>query len=170
MIAGDRSEPAAMNTTTMELDSDRGLTITRIFNAPPHIVFDAYTRPEFVSRWWAPKSLGVSMVSCDADVRVGGKYRYVLKPRDGEEFAFSGTYTEVAPPTRLAFTQTFEPMADGGEATVTVSFEDLGEKTRFVSRELYPSREVREMVLASGMETGMRETMNLLDELVATLT
>lgn len=80
-----------------------------------------------------------------------------------------GELTQVPPPTRLAYTQIFEPMADGGEATVTVSFEDLNGKTRFVSHELYPSKEVREIVLASGMEHGMRETMDLLDELVATL-
>ena len=169
MIAESGSKTTGKNQTTMELEGDRGIVITRTFNAPQRVVFDAYTKPEFVRRWWAPKSLGVTIVSCDADVTVGGNYRYVLKPRDGHEFAFSGKYTEVTPHSRVAYTQIFEPMADGGEATVTATFEDLGEKTRLVSHALYPSKQVREMVLASGMEHGMRETMDLLDELVASL-
>ena len=91
------SEPAMLNRTFVERSSDRELTITRTFNAPPRIVFDAWTNAELVKRWWAPVSLGVSIVSCEADVRVGGRYRYVLKPATSEAFAFSGTYREVTP-------------------------------------------------------------------------
>src|SRR5258705_6618823 len=93
------------NPTSMELRGDRELVITRTFNGPPRIVFDAWTRPELVRRWWAPAALGVTIVSCDADVRVGGTYRYVLRNSGGGEVAFSGTYTEGAPPTRLVYTQ-----------------------------------------------------------------
>ena len=157
------------NVTTMELGAEREVVITRAFNGPARIVFDAWTRPELVRRWWAPKSHGVTLVGCDADVRVGGKYRYVLQPEGGEAFAFSGEYTEVTPHTRLVYTQVFEPMADAGHVIVTVSFEERGGKTYLVSRELYPSREAREAALSAGMESGMRETMDQLDRLVASL-
>ena len=98
-----------LNRTSVERSSDRELTITRTFNAPPRIVFDAWTSAELVKRWWAPVSLGVSIVSCEADVRVGGRYRYVLKPATSEAFAFSGTYREVTPYSRLVYTTFFEP-------------------------------------------------------------
>lgn len=158
-----------MSDTTMELRGDREIVISRTFRAPPRIVFDAWTKPELVRRWWAPKSLGAEITGCEADVRVGGTYRYVTRAAEGE-FAFIGEYTEITPPSRLVYTQVFEPMADAGAAVVTVTFEDDGSgNTRLVSRELYPSKEIREAVLASGMEHGMRETMDQLDELVASL-
>ncbi|HET6764956.1 MAG TPA: SRPBCC family protein [Longimicrobiaceae bacterium] len=157
------------NRTTMELLGDRDLVIERTFNAPPQVVFDAWTRPELVRRWWAPRSRGVSLSACDADVRPGGAYRYVLH-RDGQpDFAFSGIYTEVTPPSRLVYTQVFEPMRDAGEVVVTVTFHEHEGRTRMVSHEVYPSAEVRAGALASGMEHVMRETMDQLDELVATL-
>jgi uncharacterized protein YndB with AHSA1/START domain len=157
------------NQTTMELRSDREIVITRTFDGPARIVFDAWTRPELVRRWWAPKSHGVSLSSCDADVRPGGTYRYVLSREGGEEIAFSGKYTEVTPPARLVYTQVFEPMAGAGEVVVTVTFEERDGKTHLVAHEVYPSAEVREAALASGMEHGMRETMDQLDELIASL-
>lgn len=158
----------SMNVTTMELAAEREIVISRTFNGPARIVFAAWTRPELVRRWWAPRSHGVAMVSCEADVRVGGKYRYVLG-REGEEMGFSGEYREVTPHSRLVYTQVFEPMQGAGEVVVTVSFEEQDGKTRMVSRELYPSREVREAALAAGMESGMRETMDQLDALVGSL-
>ena len=168
MLAGRSSEPAPMNQTSMELEADRAIVIARTFNGPARIVFDAWTKADFVRRWWAPKALGTSMVSCEADVRAGGAYRYVLRNATGEEVAFSGRYTEVTPPSRLVYTSIFEPFADAA-AIVTVTFEERDGKTRLVAHELYPSKEVREMVLASGMEGGMRITMDQLDELVASL-
>lgn len=167
MAARERSESAPRNQTTMELDPDRSILIARTFNGPARIVFDAWTNPELVKRWWAPKSRGVSVVSIDADVRVGGTYRYVIRPPEGEQVAFSGSYTEITPHSRLVYTQRFEPFPD--EVIITVTFEERGGKTHMTSRELYPSKEVREMVIASGMEHGMRETMDQLDELVASL-
>jgi uncharacterized protein YndB with AHSA1/START domain len=169
MIAGESSDRAAVSQTSMELRSDREIVISRTFNGPARIVFDAWTNPELVRRWWAPKSHGVSVVACDADVRPGGIYRYVLRPNAGGEFAFSGTYTEVAPHSRLVYTQVYEPMRDAGEVIVTVTFQEHDGRTHLVAHELYPSREARAGALASGMEHGMRETMDQLDELVASL-
>lgn len=169
MAGKSTSEDTKMNETTMELEADREIVITRTFNAPARIVFDAWTKPELVRRWWAPKSIGVSIVSCEADVRVGGQYRYVISARGGDPMGFSGKYTEVMPPSRLVYTQVFEPMADAGEVVVTVHFEELDGRTHLVSHELYPSKEAREAALTSGMEHGMREAMDQLDDLVATL-
>lgn len=168
------SERAAMNQTTLEVTSDREMFITRTFNAPPRIVFDAWTRADLVARWWAPKSLGVSIVSCEADVREGGTYRYVLNVRDANTMAFSGTYAEVTPPSRVVYTQTFEPTASGpepdaAELIVTVTFEERNGKTHVVSHTLCPSKQVLDDMLATGMEHGMRETMDQLDQLVASL-
>jgi uncharacterized protein YndB with AHSA1/START domain len=169
MIERKSGEPTSKNQTTMELKADRELVITRTFNAPARIVFDAWTKAELVKRWWAPKSHGVSIAECNADVRVGGSYRYVLRPKEGDDIAFSGKYTEITPHSRLVYTQFFEPMRDAGAVIVTITFEEQGAKTRLVSHELYPSKEAREAALGSGMEHGMRETMDQLDELVASL-
>ncbi len=168
MVAKRSGEPAPMNHTTMELKSDREIVIARTFNGPARLVFDAWTKPELVKRWWAPKSRGVSVVGCDADVRVGGNYRYVLRRDTGDEFGFSGNYTEVTPHSRLVYTQCFEPIPDA-EAIITVTFDEQDGKTRLVAHELYPSKEAREGALASGMEQGMRETMDQLEKLVASL-
>lgn len=174
MPARERNEPATVNRLTMERISDRELVFNRTFNGPARIVFDAWTKPKLVSRWWAPKALGVAMVSCDADVRVGGRYRYVLEPSDAEQFAFSGTYREVTPHTRLVYTTVFEPGGaaaadESGAAVVTVTFEERDGKTHLVARELYPSKEVLDGAIASGMEKGVHITMDQLDELVASL-
>src|SRR5262245_28318773 len=157
--------------TSMTLESDRGIVIARTFDAPARIVFDAWTRPELVRRWWAPSSRRLSIVTCDADVRVGGRYRYVLRRDDaqGKGFAYAGTYTEVTPHSRLVYTQVFEPMRDAGEAIITVTFDERDGATHLVARELYPSARVRDGVVASGMEQGMRETMDELARLVASL-
>ncbi len=158
-----------MNKTTMELQGDREIVISRTFRAPPRVVFEAYTKAEFVRRWWAPKSLGTELVECVADVRVGGKYRYVMNVREQGTIAFSGEYREVTPYSKLVYTQVFEPMADAGALIATVTFEAVNGETKFVSREEYPSREARDAALSSGMEHGMRETMEQLDVLVFSL-
>jgi uncharacterized protein YndB with AHSA1/START domain len=168
------SEAATMNTTSMTLEGDREILITRAFNGPARIVFDAWTKPELVSRWWAPKGLGVSVVSCDADVRVGGGYRYVIMHRTNTPFAFSGKYLEVSPHSRLVYTQIFEPTASGAPPddqgiTVIVTFDERDGKTYLTSRSVCPTKAVRDAIIASGMEKGMRETMDQLDELVASL-
>ena len=162
------------NQTSLELRGEREFVIERTFNGPPRIVFDAYTRPELVQRWWAPRFLGDVMLACDADVRPGGHYRYVMETEPGRKMAFSGTYVEVTPPTRLVYTQVFEPTAAGSKPddvaiTITVTFEDRGGKTHLVSHTVCPTSELRDTIIASGMEHGMRQTMDQLDELVAEL-
>ena len=157
-----------MNETDMRLQGDREIIISRTFNAPARIVFDAVTKPELVKRWWAPKSHGVTMVECEADLRPGGKYRYVLQQGD-TLIAFSGTYVEIDRPNRIVTEEIFEPMAAVGAVKITVTFEERDGKTRFVNHSVYPSKEVRDGVLASGMEHGMKEAFDQLDELVASL-
>lgn len=172
MAAREGSEAVLVSRTSFERISERELVIARTVDGPARIVFDAWTRPEHVRRWWAPPSLGGSMPSCEADVRVGGGYRYVLEPASGGRFAFSGEYSEVTPPARLVYTAFFEPTASGptpGAAAVivTVTFDEHDGKTRVVSRELYPSKEVLDGAIATGMERGVHATMEQLAELVA---
>src|SRR3982074_1848354 len=140
MPAKGEGEPRPPSRTSMERTSDREIVITRTFRAPADIVFDAWTRPEHVRRWWAPQSRGVTLVECDADVRPGGAYRYVLARGKAERFAFFGKYLEVARPTRLVYTQSFE--SPDAEAVVTLSFEERDGSTTLVAHELYPSKEV----------------------------
>ncbi|HEY9227238.1 MAG TPA: SRPBCC domain-containing protein, partial [Gemmatimonadaceae bacterium] len=147
MAVQERSEVGSKRATSIQRTSDRELVITRTFNGPPHIVFDAWTRADFVRRWFAPKSLGVTMASCEADVRVGGTYRYVLDTTANGRCAFSGEYQEITPPSRLVYTTFFEPQGLGRvpelpAAVVTVTFEERDGKTYLTSRELYPSKEV----------------------------
>lgn len=158
-----------MHDTDMRLQGDREIVISRTFNAPARIVFDAVTKPEYLERWWAPRSLGVVLVQCDADVRAGGTYRYVMQKGDGPLMAFSGTYAEVTPPTRLVYDEIFEPMAGAGAVRVTITFEEHDGKTRMVNHSVYPSKQVRDGVIATGMEKGMRNSMDQLEELVASL-
>jgi uncharacterized protein YndB with AHSA1/START domain len=153
-------------TTLMEVRGEREIVIQRSFAAGARTVFDAWTRADLVQRWWAPRSHGVS-VRCEADVRDGGSYRYVLRSDTGQEMAFSGQYTEVSPPSRLVYTQVFEPMAGSGAAVVTVTFEERDGRTYVVVHSLFPNRQVRDQTVATGMEHGMRETMEQLEELLA---
>jgi uncharacterized protein YndB with AHSA1/START domain len=167
MIAHAESEPGK---TYVERATDRELVIRRIFRARPRIVFDAMTKPELLRRWWAPKSLGVTLYECDADVRVGGRYRYVFGKEGRPKMAFSGVYEEVVPGERVVYTQVFEPMKDAGEGLVTATYEPYeGGFTLLVQRELYPSKEVLDGAIASGMEKGMRETLEQLEALLPDL-
>ena len=153
------------NRTTMERKSERELVLTRTFNGPARIVFDAWTKPELLKRWWIPKSTGMSLLSCEADVRVGGRYRFEIGQDASKSMAFFGKYTEVIRNSRLVWTN--EEGDDGGAVT-TVTFEENDGKTLLVMRELYPSKEALDGAIA-GMEGGMRETLEQLDELVVTL-
>lgn len=155
--------------TAMSLQGDKEIVITRQFDAPPGIVFKAWTDPELVKLWWAPQALGVSMVRCEADVRVGGLYRYVLANPDGEIVAFSGEYHEIEPARCLVYTQVLEQMTDAGHALIEVTFSAVGEQTSVRSLETYPSAQVRHIAVTSGMEEGMRQTMDQLATLVSSL-
>lgn len=161
-------EIAMAHETTLELKGECEIVITRIIDGPARIVFDVYTKPEHLKRWWAPKSRGVVLTQCEAELKVGGAYRYVMS-RGGQDMAFSGKYVAFAPPSRLVYTQVFEPMAGMGETLVTVSFEEVAGKTLMTTTERYPSKQVREAVLATGMEGGMRESMDQLEALVVEL-
>ena len=165
MNARKDAEPMRMTgRTAVERKSERELVISRSFDAPPRIVFDAWTRPELFKRWWAPKSTGLVLLSCEMDVRVGGEYRLEFSREGATRMVFFGRYTEVIPPSRLVWTN--EESADG--AVTTLTFEETGGKTLLVMRELYPSKEALDESIA-GMEDGMPETFAQLDELLATL-
>jgi uncharacterized protein YndB with AHSA1/START domain len=152
------------NRTTVERKSERELVVTRTFNGPARIVFEAWTKPELFKRWWAPKSTGVPLLSCEMDVRVGGKYRLEFGHDPATSMAFFGRYIEVMPPSRLVWTN--EESDDG--AVTTVTFEEKGDKTLLVLHELYPSKEALDEAIA-GMEGGMPEQFEQLDELLVTL-
>jgi uncharacterized protein YndB with AHSA1/START domain len=166
MDARRESEPTRMkNHTTVERKSERELVVTRTFNAPAHIVFEAWTQPELLKRWWAPKSTGMSLLSCEADVRVGGSYRLEFgHEASTKPMVFFGRYIEVIPDSRLVWTN--DESDDG--AVTTVTFEETDGQTLLVLRELYPSREALDEALV-GMEGGIPEQFEQLDELLVTL-
>ena len=153
------------NRTTVERKSERELVITRTINGPARIVFEAWTKPELLRQWWVPKSAGITLLSCEADVRVGGSYRLVFNFQ-GSEMAFFGTYREVTPHSRLVWTN--DEAGDAGQVS-TVTFEEKAGKTLVVLHELYPVKEALDAALASGSQDGTLETFEQLDELVVTL-
>src|SRR5688572_25844807 len=138
MDAQRQSEPAPVkNRTTVERKSDRELIVTRTFDGPARIVFDAWTKPELFKRWWVPKSCGLNLHSCEMDVRVGGGYRLVFgHAASPEPMAFFGTYIEVTPHSRLVWTN---DEGDETGAVTTVTFEERAGQTLLVMRDLYPS-------------------------------
>ena len=147
--------------------SDREIRLTRVFNAPPQLVFEAMTRPEHVRQWWGCLGEGYSVPVCEIDLRVGGKWRFVNRHPKGEA-AFHGEYREVNPPSRVVFTEIFEDFPD----TVSVVTSELTEengKTRLTATVAYPSIEVRDMVIASGMSRGAGISYDRLEDLVAKL-
>ncbi len=158
------SKPTPMkNPTTVERTSERELVVRRTFNGPAHIVFQAWTKPELFMRWWAPKSMGVPMLSCEMDVRVGGGYRIAFGHDAASAMEFFGKYLDVIPNARLVWTN--EESDDA--AVTTVTLEEKDGKTLLVLREVYPSKEALEA--NSGAEGGLPEQFEQLDELLLTL-
>ncbi|HEY4672287.1 MAG TPA: SRPBCC domain-containing protein [Gemmatimonadaceae bacterium] len=153
------------NRTTVERKSDREVVVTRTINGPPRIVFEAFTRAELFKRWWVPKSMGMKLLSCELDARSGGKYRLLFDVGGPEPVAFFGTYVEVKPHSRLAWTN--EEGGDGGSVT-TVTFEERSGKTLVVLRESYPSKEALDAA-GTGAADAMSETFDQLDELLVAL-
>jgi uncharacterized protein YndB with AHSA1/START domain len=149
------------NRTTVERKSERELVVTRTFNAPARIVFEAWTKPELFKQWWVPKSMGMVLRTCEMDVRAGGGYRLVF----GENDAFFGRYIEVTPHSRLVWTND-----EGGEdgPVTTVTFEEKGGKTLLVLHELHPSKEALDAA-GTGAADALSETFEQLDELLVTL-
>jgi uncharacterized protein YndB with AHSA1/START domain len=160
-----RSETNRMKSRTMvQRKSERELIVMRTFNGPACVVFEAWIQPELLKRWWAPKSTGVSLISCEADVRVSGRYRFEFAHEASKPMAFFGTYIEVTPHSRLVWTN--EESDDG--AITTVTFEEKGGNTLLVMHELYPSKQALDGAIA-GIEGGMPEMFAQLDELLVTL-
>src|SRR6516162_7877022 len=153
--------------TTVERKSERELVVTRTFNGPAHIVFTAWTTPELLKRWWVPKSCGVSFLSCEADVRTGGTYRFVFSHASLEQpMSFFGRYVEVTPHSRLVWTN---DEGDEGGAVTTVTFEERGGETFVVIRELYPSKKALDDAMASGSISWSGEQFEQLDKLLGAL-
>ena len=162
MDARSESQPIAPKSpTTVERKSDREVVVTRTFDAPARLVFEAWSRPELFKKWWVPKSMGMTLRSCEMDVRTGGKYRLNF----GEGMDFFGRYIEVTPPSRIVWTN-----EEGGEngSVTTVTFEEKGGQTLLVMSELYPSKEALDAA-GTGAADATHETFAQLDELLATL-
>jgi uncharacterized protein YndB with AHSA1/START domain len=158
------SQRSDQNGTTVERTSDRELVVTRTFDAPAQILFKAWTSPELFMRWWAPKSLGVPLLSCEMDVRSGGGYRLEFGQDASSAMAFYGKYIEVVSNSRLVWTN------DEGEdgAITTVTFEEQNGRTLLTFHELYPSKQALDEAFI-GMEGGMPEQLDQLAELLASL-
>ena len=158
---------APKHDTKVERKSERELVVTRTFNGPAQLVFDAWTKPELLKRWWLPKSCGASFLSCEADVRTGGTYRFVFShPSLEQPMAFFGKYVEVTPHSHLAWTN--EEGGEGGAVT-TVTFEERGGETLVVMRDLYPSKEALDDAIASGSTSGSGEQFEQLDQVLVEL-
>ena len=164
MDARRESEVAPMkNRTTVERKSERELVVTRTFNGPARLVFEAWTRPELFRQWWVPKSIGLALLSLEQDVRVGGGYRLVFDLGDSKTMAFFGKYVEVTPPSRLSWTN-----EEGGDGAVTtVTFEEKDGKTHLTLSEAYPTKEALDRNI--GSTEGLPEQFGQLDALLATL-
>jgi uncharacterized protein YndB with AHSA1/START domain len=166
MDAISHSEPTPMrNNATVERRSERELVVTRTVHGPARIVFEAWTKPELLQRWWAPKSFPISLLSCETDVRVGGLYRLVFG-YERSTMEFFGRYLEVTPHSRLVWTN---DEGDEGGAVTTVTFEETVGKTLLVVHDLYPSKEALDGAIASGSTSGMPEALEQLDELLVNL-
>ncbi len=165
MDARKESDAAPMkNRTTVERTSGREVVVTRTINGPARLVFEAWTKPELFKQWWVPKSAGLSLLSCEMDVRAGGKYRLLFDVAGPSPMAFYGRYIEVTPHSRLVWTN--EEAGDGG-AVSTVTFEERAGKTLVVLRDLYSSKEALDAGI--GSTDGMGETFDQLEELLVTL-
>ena len=164
MVVSSAANSDSFKVTT---PSDQEICMTRLLDAPRHLVFEAMTNPEHVKRWWGRLGEGYSVPVCEIDLRPGGAWRFVNRHPKGE-VAFYGEYREITPPSRLVFTEIFEQFPDS-VSVVTAEFTDEGGKTRLTATVRYPSLEVRDMVLASGMASGASISYDRLEDLVAEL-
>lgn len=157
----DASKEKQSNQTKVERTSDCEVVITRTINAPARVVFEAWTNPDLFRKWWVPKSYGLNLLSCDMDVRAGGEYRLKFL-HEGQTMEFFGTYTEVTPPTRLAWTN---DEGDAGQTITTVTFEEIDGVTHVTVHDLYPSKDA----VDTGASGAMPEAFDQLDELLASM-
>lgn len=158
-------QTAAKPPLNITLPSDTEIRMTREFNAPPRLVFEAWTTPAHVRRWFVG-CYDLEMTVCDIDLRVGGRFRYVVRSTNGEEHGFNGEYREVAPPGRLRHSHVYEPFP-ASVAEITVTFEDIGGRTRMTEHTVHPDRHSRDAHLRSGMEEGATSAMNAMDDVLA---
>jgi len=147
--------------------SDEEIRMTRLFNAPPELVFEVMSKPEHVKQWWGQLGEGYSVPVCEIDLRIGGKWRFVNRHPKGE-VCFYGEYREINPPGRLVFTEIFEQFPDA-VSVVTAELQREGTQTRFIATVKYPSREVRDIVIGSGMERGAAASYDQLESLLGRL-
>lgn len=162
MVARKESESRR---TTVQKKSEREVVVTRTFDAPARLVFEAWSKPELFKKWWVPRSMGMTLRSCELDVRTGGKYRLVFGDDPANPMAFFGKYLEVVPNKRIVWTN--EESGDAGSVT-TVTFEERDGKTLLVMSELYPTKEALDAA-GTGAQEAMSETFGQLDELLAEL-
>ena len=155
---------STMDRTTIERTSDLELTVTRTINGPLEAVFEAWTDAELFRQWWVPKSIGVTLLACEVDARVGGGYKLTFDTGTPEPMSFFGTYLEVSPPSRLVWTNEED---DGGTVVTTATFEADGDRTRLVIHDRYPSKAALDEAVASGATNWNDETFDQLDELLA---
>lgn len=163
----DVGRAANSDTFQVTTPSDREIRMTRLFDAPRHLVFEAMTKPEHVKRWWGGLGEGYSVPVCEIDLRPGGAWRFVNRHPKGEA-VFYGVYREIVPPDRLVFTEFYEPFPDV-ESVVTSVFTEEGGKTRMTVTALYPSVDVRDMVVKTGMAKGAGISYDQLEVLVGEL-
>jgi len=162
VIARKESEPRR---TTVQKKSEREVVVTRMFDAPARLVFEAWSKPELVRKWWVPRSMGMTLRSCEMDVRTGGKYRLVFGDDPANTMAFFGNYLEVVPDKRIVWTN--EESGEAGSVT-TVTFEESDGKTLLVMSDLYPTKEALDAA-GTGAQEATHETFEQLDELLAGL-
>lgn len=168
MVTSNSTKPISrqVGVMTLTLKSDLEIELTRVFDAPRRLVFEAHSRPEHVRRWWGPR--GTTMTSCEMDFRPGGAWRYVLRKANGKEYAFRGEYREIVPPERLVWTFGFEGMpGEPGVEAFTLAERDG--KTTLTAVSKFDSVEQRDAVIASGMEKGAAETYDRLEEHLRTM-
>jgi uncharacterized protein YndB with AHSA1/START domain len=154
---------------TVERRSDLELVVAREFDAPARIVYEAFTKPEHMKRWWAPRAFGAIMYECEIDLRVGGSYRYVFGKAGEPKMAFAGAFTEVVPNAKIVSTQVFEQMPQAGVAIVTVTLTETNGTTRLELLQHFPSKQALDGAIATGMTEGMKHTFAQLAELCAEL-
>ena len=162
------SSVANSGTFKLTTPSDREIRLTRLFDAPRHLVFEAMTKPEHIKRWWGNLGDGYSVPVCEVDLRPGGRWRFSNRTPTGEVVTFYGVYREVAPPDRVVFTEFFEPFPET-ETVVTSQLTEENGKTRLTATISYPSQEVRDMVMKSGMERGVALSYDQLEEVASAL-
>ena len=160
---------ATSGTAVVTLPGETQIHVTRDFNAPKDLVYRALTEPDLIRRWWNAKRGEVTV--CDVDLKVGGGWRYVMVTEDGREVAFHGTYREIVPNERLVYTEVFEmPGVSDDDATVnTATFTETDGRTTLTVLTVCPNRQIRDAIIDSGMEGGMQESMDLLEEIAVSL-